>query len=735
MRASRAANFSKTSGALVIARFRSSDALSQSAPAAVAGQPQRQPHAERVAAHRPRRLGDHLQRQDRARPGHRHRARADRRRRARRGAQAHQAGARRHRATPNEGQTAGSQSVQDSGTAVRFACAEAREMLLAAAAAKLGDAAKLKVRRRHHQQFQLLPTGRWRGEIDLKKEASGTAKPKPAAEHKWIGKSIPRHDIPRKFTGGAAYVQDIRLPGMVFGRVVRPPSPGAQLVSVDEASMKEHARAWSRWCATAVSSPSPPSARSRRSRRAPRSPRAPLWKESATLPPWARRCTSTWSGAWTCRRRSCVDKTGRRGGARRRRSRRATRARSRRTARSARRARWRSGQERQAARLDAQPGRLSAARRPRQRVRPRAGGGALHARRRRGLLRPQRRRRRGARRGAARARDRRPAGQAAVDARRRVHVGAVRLGDGDEARRRARRAGQRRQLVARAVEPSAQHAPGPVQGRAYAGGAASREAGRRGAGRATCRCRRAAPTATRFPRYDFPNVKVSKHFIVESPLRTSALRTLGGYANVFALESFMDELAAAAGADPVEFRLRHMKDPRARAVIEATAARGPVWKPRRGQRLGFRLREVQEPRLLLRGRRGGARSIAQTGQVRVQRAVSAVDVGQVGEPRRRRQPDRGRHHPVGELDAEGGGELRPHAREDALVGRLPDPALRRGAAGRRGDPQPAGPAVPRRRRRLARAGGGRDRQRDRERDRQAPARPSVYAGARKAALA
>jgi putative intracellular protease/amidase len=54
-------------------------------------------------------------------------------------------------------------------------------------------------------------------------------------------------------------------------------------------------------------------------------------------------------------------------------------------------------------------------------------------------------------------------------------------------------------------------------------------------------------------------------------LRTSALRTLGAYANVFALESFMDELAAAAGADPVEFGLRHMKDPRARAVIEAAA--------------------------------------------------------------------------------------------------------------------------------------------------------------------
>jgi hypothetical protein len=73
------------------------------------------------------------------------------------------------------------------------------------------------------------------------------------------------------------------------------------------------------------------------------------------------------------------------------------------------------------------------------------------------------------------------------------------------------------------------------------------------------------------PQYEVPNLKVSKHFIVDSPLRTSALRTLGGYGNVFAAESFIDELAAAAGADPVEYRLRHLKDPRARAVIEAAA--------------------------------------------------------------------------------------------------------------------------------------------------------------------
>ena len=68
------------------------------------------------------------------------------------------------------------------------------------------------------------------------------------------------------------------------------------------------------------------------------------------------------------------------------------------------------------------------------------------------------------------------------------------------------------------------------------------------------------------------------------PVRTSALRTLGAYANVFAIESFMDELAAAAGADPVAFRLAHMKDPRARAVIEAVAEDGRLESRREGRR-------------------------------------------------------------------------------------------------------------------------------------------------------
>ena len=70
------------------------------------------------------------------------------------------------------------------------------------------------------------------------------------------------------------------------------------------------------------------------------------------------------------------------------------------------------------------------------------------------------------------------------------------------------------------------------------------------------------------PIYTLGDTRVIKHFVADSPLRTSALRALGAHANVFAIESFMDELAHAAGADAFEFRLRHLHDRRARAVLD-----------------------------------------------------------------------------------------------------------------------------------------------------------------------
>ena len=74
------------------------------------------------------------------------------------------------------------------------------------------------------------------------------------------------------------------------------------------------------------------------------------------------------------------------------------------------------------------------------------------------------------------------------------------------------------------------------------------------------------------PLYDIPQKRIIHHMIVEQPVRVSALRGLGATANVFALESCIDELAERAGQDPVAYRLSITSDPRARAVIEKAAA-------------------------------------------------------------------------------------------------------------------------------------------------------------------
>ena len=81
------------------------------------------------------------------------------------------------------------------------------------------------------------------------------------------------------------------------------------------------------------------------------------------------------------------------------------------------------------------------------------------------------------------------------------------------------------------------------------------------------------------PPYQFPNVKATVHWLKDTPLRTANLRAPGKVANCFAVESFTDELAAAIGADPVEFRLRHLKNPRGIEVIRRTATR-MGWTPR-----------------------------------------------------------------------------------------------------------------------------------------------------------
>ena len=142
--------------------------------------------------------------------------------------------------SPDEGMTAGSQSVENSGTALRYACAEARGILLGLAAQKLGaPAGGLAVADGVVSAGNAKVTyAELARDADLRREATASAKPKPASAHRMIGKSVPRRDIPGKMTGKPSYVQDVRLPGMVYGRVVRPPSYRAELVSCDEAGVR-----------------------------------------------------------------------------------------------------------------------------------------------------------------------------------------------------------------------------------------------------------------------------------------------------------------------------------------------------------------------------------------------------------------------------------------------------------------------------------------------------------------
>ena len=88
------------------------------------------------------------------------------------------------------------------------------------------------------------------------------------------------------------------------------------------------------------------------------------------------------------------------------------------------------------------------------------------------------------------------------------------------------------------------------------------------------------------PGYEFENTHIINHRLTVMPIRTSAMRALGAFANVFAIESFMDELAHASGQDPVQFRKRHMTDPRSLAVLEAVVERSTWWQQPKDEGVG-----------------------------------------------------------------------------------------------------------------------------------------------------
>jgi CO/xanthine dehydrogenase Mo-binding subunit len=135
------------------------------------------------------------------------------------------------------------------------------------------------------------------------------------------------------------------------------------------------------------------------------------------------------------------------------------------------------------------------------------------------------------------------------------------------------------------------------------------------------------------PLYQFANARVIHHFIPAMPLRVSALRALGAYMNIFSIESFMDELARAARADPVEFRLRHLQDERAREVIRAAATRfgwaGYQRQAGRGRGFAFARYKNSAAYLALAFE---AEVDRESGRVRPLRVAAAVDSGEAVNP-------------------------------------------------------------------------------------------------------
>lgn len=131
------------------------------------------------------------------------------------------------------------------------------------------------------------------------------------------------------------------------------------------------------------------------------------------------------------------------------------------------------------------------------------------------------------------------------------------------------------------------------------------------------------------PLYDLPAWTITSHRLLTMPVRTSALRTLGAQGNVFAIESLLDEIAALRGEDPIAFRLRHLRDERAREVIRV-AGRRAAWKPERRSGIGY---GVGFARYKNTGAYCAAiAEIEGADEIRVRRLTVAVDVGEAINP-------------------------------------------------------------------------------------------------------
>jgi CO/xanthine dehydrogenase Mo-binding subunit len=134
------------------------------------------------------------------------------------------------------------------------------------------------------------------------------------------------------------------------------------------------------------------------------------------------------------------------------------------------------------------------------------------------------------------------------------------------------------------------------------------------------------------PLYAVPNRRIVKHFVEPMPVRVSSLRSLGAFANVFAIESFMDELAEAAGVDPLAFRLDYLEDARARDVLRTAAEQIGTGSGEFGHGVGIAFAQYKNQQCY-------AAVAAElhvddaTAEIRLERAVVAADAGEIVDPK------------------------------------------------------------------------------------------------------
>jgi nicotinate dehydrogenase subunit B len=533
--------------------------------------------------------------------------------------------------TPDEEYTAGSHSVQDSGTAIMHAAAQVRQLLVNEAATRMGVGAD---QLRTESATVFAPDGRRFGYGELVAgqmlhvEAASQSTLKNPQQFKVMQRPIPRVDIPGKVTGGEAYVQDLRPAGMVHGRVVRPPSYGATLVKIDVRGVEKMpgvlkvVRDGSFLAVIA--------AREFQAIEAMRAlAAAARWQETAVLPSAER--LPDFLKAQPAQDITVLD------------ARQSTVSAAKSLSAQYSRPYLAHGSIGPSCAVALYDGDTMAVWTHSQGVYPLRGAIAEML----GLAKDKVRcvHAEGAGCYGQNAADD-AAGDAALLARavpgRPVRVQwmreqehawepfgptmAIKVSAGIDAdgkivdwdyavwsNTHATRPGPAGALVAARslASPFAQPSPKPLP---MPEGGGDRNS---------------------IPLYQFPSARVIYHFVPAMPVRVSALRALGAHLNVFAIESFMDELAAAAGTDPVQFRLRHLDDARARDAI-SIAAQKFGWSedsdgkaPGRGR--GFAFARYKN----LAAYCAIACEVAvdrDTGRARMLRAVAAVDAGQVVNP-------------------------------------------------------------------------------------------------------